>query len=106
MKRVIEYELNGESVFIEVASDTPGFERTGRGPDGVIKAGERFNEVLRQVRPSVEAVLDTFRGLSAPDEIALEFGLKFGAKAGAIIASADSEATFKVAVKWANKKAV
>ena len=38
-----------------------------------------------------------------PTEIELEFGVKFNAKAGAIIASVDSEATFKVALKWVNQ---
>lgn len=47
-------------------------------------------------------LLDNLKELNTPDEINLEFGLKFGAKAGAIFASADSEAVFKVAIKWKN----
>ncbi len=42
--------------------------------------------------------------MNTPDEIGLEFGLKFNAKTGVIFASADSEATFKVSLKWTNEK--
>ncbi|MCK7576896.1 MAG: hypothetical protein MZV65_14195 [Chromatiales bacterium] len=41
--------------------------------------------------------------MNTPTEIGLEFGVKFSAKAGAIIASVDSEAVFKVSLKWSNK---
>ena len=40
--------------------------------------------------------------MNTPDEIGLEFGIKFNAKAGAVFASVDSEATFKVSLKWKN----
>ncbi len=37
-------------------------------------------------------------------EIGLEFGIKCNARAGvAVFASVDSEATFKVSLKWKNK---
>lgn len=49
-------------------------------------------------------MLDAFRQLDTLEEIALEFGIKFNAKAGVIIASVDSEATFKVALKWCNRR--
>ena len=35
-----------------------------------------------------------------PSEAQVEVGFKFSAKAGVILASADSEATFKVTLKW------
>jgi hypothetical protein len=40
--------------------------------------------------------------MNSPAEIGLEFGIKLNAKAGAIFASVDSEATFKVSIKWRN----
>jgi len=46
--------------------------------------------------------LKTFQEINTPAEINLEFGVKFNAKAGFIFASADSEATFKVSLKWKN----
>ena len=49
-------------------------------------------------------VLQAFREMNTPDEIGLDFGIKFSAQAGAIFASVDSEATFKVSLKWKNPK--
>jgi len=60
---------------------------------------------VARIKPAAEAVLNAFREMNTPDEIALEFGLKFTAKAGAVfVASAGSEATFKVALKWKNDR--
>jgi hypothetical protein len=93
MKRLIQFELDdGTPVFVEI-EDREERQRVGRGEGAVEGAESRFTEV----------VLQTFRELSTPGEIALEFGIKFNAQAGAIIASVDSEATFKVSLKWANK---
>ena len=47
-------------------------------------------------------MLESFKEMNTPDEIDLEFGIKFNAKAGAVFASVDSEATFKVSLKWKN----
>lgn len=79
--------------------------RRTRGGTAEAEASERFDSALSRLRPAAEKVLDAFRELNTPSEIQLEFGVKFGAKAGAIIASADSEATFKVSLKWQNPKA-
>ena len=54
--------------------------------------------------PAAELVLNAFREMNTPDEIGLEFGVKFNASAGAFLASAGSEATFKVSLKWKNEK--
>ena len=106
MKRLAEFELDGGSIFIEVEDLEPGRRRNDRplrgrdqGSDGEGRA-RRFVEAVARVKPAAEAVLRTFQEMNTPQEIGLEFGVKFNAKAGAILASVDSEATFKVSLKW------
>jgi len=105
-KHPIEFQLaDGSPVYIEVET------LAGEGPQRVSRSGEStpekaqasFNEVIARLRPAADAVLQAFQGLNTPAEIGLEFGIKFSAKAGAIIASVDSEAVFKVSLKWSNK---
>ena len=110
MKKAIPFEIDGEPIFIEIDDSTevedipsgqsgPQFRERKRGEDKT----RRFVEAVERVKPAAEAVLKTFKELNTPGEIALEFGVKFNAKAGAILASVDSEATFKVSLKWTNR---
>ncbi len=106
MKRLVEFELDDSTVFVEVEDmEESDARRVGRsGHDKPDKAETRFTDAIARVRPAAEAVLNSFREMNTPDEIELEFGLKFNAKAGAVLASVDSESTFRVSLKWLNKK--
>jgi hypothetical protein len=104
MKYLVEFKLDGgSSVYIEAEDPSESRQRVGRGDQVPEQAEQRFADALARVKPAAEAVLQTLHDLNMPTEIALEFGVKFNAKAVAIIASVDSEATFKVALKWVNK---
>ncbi len=103
-KEILEFELDGQPVYVEVEKSASGTQRVSRSGDGIAKTGSRFTDAIAQVKPAAEAVLNAFREMNTPDEIGLEFGVKLNAKAGAIFASASSEATFKVNLKWKNKK--
>lgn len=105
MAEFIEFDLDEKtSVFIEAQDGfgDGGVDRMG-GEDGD-KKKRKFMEVIKGIKPAAEAVLATFREMDTPEEIGLEFGIKFNAKAGAVFASVDSEATFKVSLKWTNKR--
>jgi len=106
MKHLVEFALeDGSVVAVEVEGEGSGMQRASRGGETEAEqAKSRFTEAIARVKPAAEAVLNAFREMNTPDEIGLEFGVKFSAKAGAILASADSEATFKVALKWKNEK--
>ncbi len=99
----IEFDLDGDTtVFVESESSDGDFERMGG--DGTEKKRRKFLDVIEGIKPAAEAVLTTFRGMDTPEEIGLEFGIKFNAKAGVFgFASVDSEATFKVSLRWNNK---
>lgn len=105
-KRVMEFKMDdGTPVYVEVAqADGYDAERVSRGGEsvqrGFIEAETRFTETISRVKPAAEYVLNAFREMNAPDQITLDFGVKFNAKAGAVLASVDSEATFKVSLMW------
>jgi hypothetical protein len=105
MSDALPFKLDdGSLVYIEVKDAEVGMQRAGRG-DAADAACGRFSEAIAHLRPAAEAVLDAFREMNTPDEIALEFGVKFSAKLGvAILASTQGEATFKVSLKWSNTR--
>jgi hypothetical protein len=106
MKKLVAFELDGQSVFVETEiSEQQGLERIARGTEDEPEPAEsRFVDAVERIKPAAEVVLNAFREMNTPDEIGLEFGLKFNAKTGVIFASADSEATFKVSLKWTKEK--
>ncbi|WP_420207816.1 CU044_2847 family protein [Candidatus Electronema sp. JC] len=107
MKKLVEFELDGQPVYFETEiSEAEGIRRVSRGggEDEPEKAVSRFTEAVARIKPAAEVVLNAFKEMNTPDEISLEFGLNFKAKTGVVFASADSEATFKVSLKWSNKK--
>ena len=107
MKRMIEVPLeNGEVVLMEV--DEP--EASGRVVRGVgssvaEKAEQTFEAGLERIKPAANALINKLRDLKeSPEQVVVEFGIKLSAKAGAFIASADSEATFKISLTWKRQK--
>ena len=79
-------------------------QRAGRTDEEAKKAAERLSESLKHVKPAAGTVLNAFKGMNTPDEIGMEFGVKFSGKVGVMLASVDSEATFKVSLKWTNSR--
>lgn len=106
MKKLVEFELDGQPVYVETEiSEQQGIELVSLGKeDEPEKAIDSFEKVVSRIKPAAELVLNSFKEMNTPDEIVLEFGLNFKAKTGVVFASADSEATFKVSLKWTNKK--
>ncbi len=107
-KEIIEFEMDGQPVYVEVEQTGAGAGARrvsrGRGEDSVARTEKRFTDAISRIRPAADALLASFKEMNTPDEIGLDFGIKFNAKAGAVFASVDSEATFKVSLKWKNVK--
>lgn len=109
-RKIVTFDLNGGPVHIEVEdieleTKKIGYERVARGSTEKEDGDKRFQDAVAKVKPAAEMLLNTFSDLNRPAEIGLDFGIKFNAKVGAVFASADSEATFKVSLKWNNKAA-
>lgn len=114
MKKIVEFEVEGgPPVYVEVEAAREeddealaGFEPVersllrGRDQD----RGGRWRAAIDQVRPAVEDVIEVFRAVATPDEIGVEFSLKLNTKVNAFVFSSDGEATFKVSLKWSNRK--
>jgi len=103
MKHLVEFPLeDGSTVFVE--SDEPDRGPVVRGiaaHDIAEKAEQTFETALEKIRPIAAAIIAKLRDLTdSPEQIGVEFGVKLGAKAGAFLASADTEATFKVTLTW------
>ena len=80
-----------------------------------LRSGNRNLEVVDTIDQSFNAVIEPIKAIAddisrkmtsleyCPNEIGLEFSLKFSAKVGIIVTSIDSEANFKVSLKWTIK---
>jgi len=96
---------DGTVVWVE-AEDVPpvGPQRVSRGGQPMAKrVGRSFEAALETIRPAAETVVQAFQEFNRPDELGLEFSLKFSAQVDAFVFSGDSEATFKVTLKWKNE---
>jgi hypothetical protein len=108
MKRLISFPLEaGGSVMIEVEDAVGGTVTRGLHPSDVIETvGNSFEAALEAVKPAAVAVASKFLGfVDAPENVEVEFGLKFAGQAGAFIASASTEAQFRVKMVWKRKTA-
>lgn len=108
MKHLVEFPLeDGSTTVVEVNEPEPdGVRRVARAGEIAEKATQTFEAALERIKPAASAIVAKLRDLNTtPSEIGVEFGIKLSAKAGAIFASADSEANFKVTLKWKPKGA-
>ena len=105
MKQLIEFPLeDGQTIIVEVneLEGERGSRRVARSTEEEPeKAPQTFEQALSKIRPATEKVITTLRGLvQKPDEIEMEFGFSLSAGAGVIIASASTEANYKVTLRW------
>src|SRR5712692_8800230 len=104
MKRLIQFNMEDSgSIIVEVDEpETGGTTRASRHPGEIAEeAKETFEQALSKIRPATEKVITTLRGLAhKPDEIEMEFGFSLSAAAGVVIASASTQANYKVTLRW------
>jgi hypothetical protein len=105
LKHFIEFPLeDGSTIVVEVQEPEGerGMRRAARGSEEEPeKAPQTFEHALSKIRPATEKVIATLRGLvQKPDEIEMEFGFSLSAEAGVIIASASTQANYRVTLRW------
>jgi hypothetical protein len=108
VKRLVSYPLEGgDSVLIEVEDSAGASVTRGLHADQVIETvGNSFEAAIEAIKPAAAAIAGKFRDFAgAPEDVEVEFGLKFTGQAGAIIASASTEAQFRVKMVWKGKPA-
>lgn len=102
-KHLIHYPLgDGTAIYVEAETLDSDSQRISRDEE-IVEADENFKTALSRLKPAAELVLNSLKELNRPDEISLEMGVKFSAKAGIVLASANSEAVFKVTLNWKNE---
>jgi hypothetical protein len=104
VKGLIEFQLaDGSTVLVE-AEETVTSPKTMRGSASTSiaqRAEQTFEGALENIKPVAAAFIAKLNEIvNPPQQIAVEFGIKLSAKAGAFIASADTEANFKVTLTW------
>jgi len=103
-KMIVEFDLNGKPLYIEAEENTTGMKRISRTDVTIEKSKNKFSDVVSIIKPAAEIIFNSFNEMNNPEEICMEFGIKFNAKTGVVFASVDSEATFKISLKWSNTK--
>jgi hypothetical protein len=107
VKRLISFPLeSGGTVQVEVEEETGLPVTRGLHPADVVETvANSFEAALEPIKPAAIAVASVFRNITdAPDVVEVEFGVKLGGQAGAFIASASTEAQFRIKVVWQGKK--
>ena len=107
MKRLISFPLeSGGIVQVEVEEETGLPATRGLHPVDVVETvANSFEAALDAIKPAAVAMASIFRNIAdAPDAVEVEFGVKFAGQAGAFIASASTEAQFRVKLVWQDKR--
>ena len=110
MKNIVQFKANDDSdLFIEVSDATDTLQLRGGGgaaeTRGIVdNAKESFEKALHPLKEVSNSIINCIKDISnSPKEVEVELGLKFTAKAGIILTSLDSEAHFKITLKWVNE---
>lgn len=99
-RRYFEFvTADGASVLVESDAAVPGMGPAG--VDGLTKTNLAFDQVMAQLATLIDPLRTTIRTvLDDANEVSVEFGVKIVGKAGIVIAAAETEGNFKIAVKW------
>lgn len=96
----VEYELEGgRKVLVEADVSESEYSAISRDGSQVTRSQKKFEEAIESIEPATNSILKLLSNVGVC-EGQVEVGLKFSVKAGVILASADSEATFKITMKW------
>jgi hypothetical protein len=87
---------DGTKVWVQtVHADIAGKQLAGNAGDT-----NRMQDALDAVKPALKRVFQTLEDLNNPKTIEVEVGIGFSGKVGFFLASADTEATFKITLGW------
>ena len=106
MRHLVELPVGGmdgssqRTVKVEIEAED-GLVKVSRAGKVVARAGRSLGEMLAEIRPVAENLVDGFGDMAqAPDEIGVEFGLSLSAEADVIISSTAAQANFKISLTW------
>jgi hypothetical protein len=108
VSQLVQFPLeDGSTILVQVAespskSPAPVTRGTRTTADQVTeKAATSFESSLERVRPITTTLIERLRSIEdSPDEIQVEFGIDLHAELGAFVASASTDANFKLSLTW------
>jgi len=107
MKKLLQFKTGeGDTFYIEVNESPANEPMRGISGDestrGIIQnAADNFDKALKPLKDISNSIINSIKEIvNSPDEIEVELGLKFSTKAGIILTSIDSEANFRISLKW------
>jgi hypothetical protein len=101
--QLIEFAVGGgQSILVQVEDSAAGPVTRGISAQSIAtRASQTFQDAISRVRPAAEAIVAQLSSLaSAPDEVAIEFGVALSAEAGAFITAASTQANITVSLTW------
>src|SRR5262245_1490169 len=100
MRQLVELPVGGtdgsprRTVKVEIEAED-GPVKVSRAGRVVARAGRSLGDMLAEIRPVAEDLVDSFGGMAQmPDEIGVEFGLALTAEADVVISSTAAQANF------------
>ena len=108
MSQLVEFPLeDGSTILVQVADAArqPGapVTRSVRSSSDQVteRAATSFEGALDRIRPITAKIIERIRSIEdSPDEIQVEFGIDLHAELGAFVASASTDANFKLSLTW------
>jgi Trypsin-co-occurring domain 1 len=102
MTHYVEFSVDDDTaILVEAEAVSSGPVTRGGREDEITKTGLRLEALLGQVGPAINGLAGELRSsVSSPRTIEIEFAVKIRADARIVIASAGSEANFRVLVRW------
>lgn len=94
------YQIGEYQILLQTEDIDHSDERDAMRGASDSRPAKDFQAAIDATIPAAEALIGSLKRVEGPEEVEVDFGIKFGAKTGAFIASVDSEATFKVRLKW------
>lgn len=102
MKNLLELELDGQPIYIQIDEPESHLRGNRSGGEGSILSRHKFTDAISVIAPVGNALLKSLKQINTPDEISLEFGFTFSGEAGVVFTSVKSEARFNVKIVWKN----
>ena len=107
--KLVEFDVgDGQSVLIEVEDvQSKGVKPVAIAPGEIAaKAQQSFEESLKALAPTVEAIHQRLGGLTTPaNEVEVKFSVKLSAEVGAVVTKVGGEANYEITLKWKNDRA-
>ena len=102
MEKIVEYEIDGQKVFIEGNLPDSGSTFVSDGNNTVITATNSFGQAMEPVMTFAKDVITRISNINIrrPAEIELEFGIKLSGAVNFWVITGNGEGTINLKLTW------